>query len=137
MSHFPRLDEDIFNDDSLVDEHIFIISSSYPWYGYTLIYLQTMNLPQHLSRDDRQHIRQQNKNYIIISDTLYHRGVYAILHHCLTHEEFEFIINEFHSGACVFHLSGLAIAQNILQSHYFWPSIFKYCIEEVNKCRPF
>jgi hypothetical protein len=45
MSDFPRLDEDIFHDDSFTDEHIFLISSSYPWYEYILIYLQIMKLP--------------------------------------------------------------------------------------------
>jgi hypothetical protein len=55
-----------------------------------LIYLQTLKLPQHLSRDDRRRIRHQAKNYLIIDDTLYHRGVDNILHHCLNHEEVEF-----------------------------------------------
>ena len=47
---FPRLDEDIFHDDSFTDEYIFFISSSNPWYGDILIYLQTLKLSQHLSR---------------------------------------------------------------------------------------
>jgi hypothetical protein len=50
MSKFPKLDENIFHDDSFMDEHIFLISYSYPWYGNILIYLQTLKLPQHLSR---------------------------------------------------------------------------------------
>jgi hypothetical protein len=66
MSDFPRMDEDIFHDDSFIDEHIFLISSSDPWYGDILIYLQTLKLPQHLSRDDRRRICHQAKNYLII-----------------------------------------------------------------------
>jgi hypothetical protein len=66
ISDFPRLDEDIFHDDSFMDEHIFLISSLDPWYGDILIYLQTLKLPQHLSRDDRRRIRHQAKNYLII-----------------------------------------------------------------------
>jgi hypothetical protein len=45
MSDFPRKDEDIFHYDSLVNEKIFLISSSNPWYGDILIYLQNMKLP--------------------------------------------------------------------------------------------
>jgi hypothetical protein len=52
MSDFPRQDEDIVYDDSFVDENIFLISSLDPWYGDILIYLQTLKLPQHISRDD-------------------------------------------------------------------------------------
>jgi hypothetical protein len=60
-----------------------------------------------------------------------------IFHCCLTHEEDEVVLNEFHSGACGGHLSWLATTQNILQADYFWPSIFKYCIEVVKKCHPY
>ena len=41
-----------------------------------------------------------------------------------------------HSGACGGHLSRLATAQKILHDGYFWPSIFKYCVESVKKCHP-
>jgi hypothetical protein len=136
MSDFPRLDEDIFHDDSFMDEHIFLISSLDPWYGDILIYLQTLKLPQHLSRDDRRRIRHQAKNYLIIGDTLYRRGVDNILHRCLTHEEVEVVLNDCHSGACGGHLSGLVTTQKILRAGYFWPSIFKDCIEAVKKCHP-
>jgi hypothetical protein len=53
ISDFPRLDEDIFHDDLFVDEHIFLISYLDPWYGDILIYIQTLKLSQHLSRDDQ------------------------------------------------------------------------------------
>jgi hypothetical protein len=39
MSDFPRQDEGFFHDDSFMDENIFLISSSDPWYKDILIYL--------------------------------------------------------------------------------------------------
>ena len=74
------------------------------------------------------------KNYLIIGDTLYRRGVYFILRRCLTHEEAEIVLNDSHSGACGGHLSGLATAQKILRAGYFLPTIFKYCVEAVKRC---
>ena len=38
------------------------------------------------------------------------------------------MLNDCHKGACGGHLSGLSTAQNILREGYFWPSIFKYCV---------
>jgi hypothetical protein len=76
------------------------------------------------------------RNYLIIGDTLYHRGVDSILHHCLTHKEVELVLNYFYSGEGGGHLSRLATSQNILHVGYFWPTIFKDCIEVVNKCHP-
>jgi hypothetical protein len=46
------------------------------------------------------------------------------------------VLNDFHTGACGGHLSRLATANKILRDGYFWPSLFKYCIEAVKKCHP-
>jgi len=76
------------------------------------------------------------KNYLIIGDTLYRRGIDSILRRYLTLEEFESILNDYHSGAYGGHISGLAKSQKILRASYFWPSIFKDCIEAVKKWHP-
>jgi hypothetical protein len=52
ISKFPRLDENVIHVDSFEYEHIFLLSSSDPWYGYIVVYLQTLEFPQHISRDD-------------------------------------------------------------------------------------
>ena len=41
-----------------------------------------------------------------------------------------------HSGAYGGHLSGLETAHNILRAGYFWPMIFKYCVEAMKHCHP-
>ena len=71
-----------------------------------------------------------------MDDTLYCHGVDSILHPCLTHDEVEVVLNDFHGGACGGHLSGISIAQNILRAGYFWLSIFKDCVDVVNRCHP-
>ena len=137
MLDFPRLDEDIFHDDSFTDEHIFLTSSSYTWYGDILIYLQTLNLPHHLLRDNRRCICHQAKNYPIIDNTLYHRGVDNILCHFLNVKEVEAILIDCHNGACGGDLSKLATTQKILHVGFFLPSILKDFIEAVKNCHPF
>lgn len=76
------------------------------------------------------------KNYVIIGDTLYRRGVDSILSRCLTLEEAECVLNDCHSGACGGHLSRLATTQINLHASLFWPSIFKDYIEAVKHCHP-
>lgn len=46
-------------------------------------------------------------------------------------------MNDCHSGECDGHLSRLATTQKILQVGYFWPSIFKDCINVIQKCHSF
>jgi hypothetical protein len=116
ISDFPRLDEEIIHVDSFGYEHIFLVSSSDPWYVYILIYLQTLNFSHHISRDNRQRIRYQAKNYLIVDDILFHQGIDYILCHCLTHDEVESVLNHCHDGASGGHLSMLATTKNILRA---------------------
>jgi hypothetical protein len=118
------------------DESMFLISMSDPWYGDILLYLQTQRFHPSISRDERRRIRHHSKCYLIIGDTLYHRGIDTILRCCLTHEEVEQVLNDCHLGACGGHLSGMATTQIFLRAGYFWPSIFKDCIEAIKKFPP-
>lgn len=129
---FPR--EDFEENESLPNVLVMLISSSNPWYGEILIYLHTLKCPQNFSREERRHIRYNAKNYLIINDTLYRRGVDLILRWFLTHEEVESVLNDAHDGACRGHLSGLSTTQKILSAGFFWPTIFKDCMNSVRKC---
>ena len=65
--------------DSFLDEFLFLISTTDPWYGYFLIYLQTQRFHPNLSYDDRHRIRHHEKYYLILNDTLYRCGIDSIL----------------------------------------------------------
>ena len=65
--------------DSFPDEFMFLISTTYPWDGDLLIYLQTQRFQPHLSYDDSCHICHHAKYYLILNDTLYRRGIDSIL----------------------------------------------------------
>ena len=114
LSDLLGTNEVISYDESLVDDHLFLIDSSDLWYGSIIVYLQTTKFPSNVSKEERRRIRHQAKYYLIINDTLYRRGVDTVLWWCLTHEEAEKVLNDCHGGACGGHLSGLAIAQKIL-----------------------
>ena len=61
--------------------------------------------------DEQQRLRHVSKSYLIVDNTLYRHGVDSILRRCLTHEEAELVLNDWHRGACGGHLSRLSIAQ--------------------------
>ena len=52
ISDFPSEEEEGC-EDTFVDEHIFLISTLYPWYGDIIIYLQTLKIPTQLSWDEQ------------------------------------------------------------------------------------
>jgi hypothetical protein len=74
----PSIEMETVAEDSLLDESLFLISSDDIWYGYIIIYLQTQNFWPNLSSVDRRRIRYQSRQYIILCDTLYHRGIDSI-----------------------------------------------------------
>eukprot|EP00253_Pinus_taeda_P007752 PITA_07752 len=104
------------------------------WHGDILIYLQTQTFQPDTSRSQQRRIRYQAKDYLIIGDTLYCRGIDMVLWRCLTHEEAEKALNDCNLGACDGHLFGYATTQRILRVGYFWPTIFKDCIIVVRSC---
>ena len=53
ISDFLSEAKELVCEDTFVNEHIFLISNLYPWYGDIIIYLQTLKTPTHLSRDER------------------------------------------------------------------------------------
>ena len=87
IAKFPTKDTVVEEEDSFPDEHIFLISTSNPWYGDILIYLQTLKYPAAYSREEQCKLRLHAKNYLIIGDTLCRRGVDSVLLRCLTHEK--------------------------------------------------
>jgi hypothetical protein len=132
----PHTDEDTEPSDSLPNESMFLISTSDPWYGDILLYIQTQHFQPSISRDEQHYIRHNSKHYLIIGDTLYCDGIDTILRRFLTHEEAEQVLNECHLGACGGHLSRMDTTQKLLRVSYFWHSIFKYCIEAIKKFPP-
>ena len=110
MCDLPYASTEYEPSDSFQDEFLFLISTTDPWYGYLLIYLQTQRFQPTLSRDDRRDICHHAKYYLILNDTLYRRGIDSVLRRCLTHEEAKQVLNDCHSRACGGHLSRMAPA---------------------------
>ena len=131
LCDLPSIAIDSTMEPSILDESMFLISSSSPWYGDTLIYLQTQTFWSNTSHSQQRRIRHQAKYYLIIGDTLYYCSIDTIFRRCLTHEEAEKVLNDFHSGACGGHLSGYATTQS---ASYFWPTIFNNCIAIIRIC---
>jgi hypothetical protein len=131
---FPHSATENVAVDSLPNESLFLISTNDLWYGDIILYLQTQNFQLALSTTERCRIRYQARQYIILGDTLYHRGVDFVFRRCLTFDEAEKALNDCHSRACGVHMYGYATAQKILRVGYFWPSLFNDCITSIQKC---
>jgi hypothetical protein len=70
---------DVIPNESPIKGDMFLIASSDPWYADVLVYLQTLKCSALASRDENHRMCHPNKNYLILKDTLYRRGVDCIL----------------------------------------------------------
>jgi hypothetical protein len=75
---FPYSETENVAADSLSDESLFLISTNDLWYGDIIIYLQTQTFRPTLSSTDRRRIRYQDRQYIILEDTLYRCGIDSV-----------------------------------------------------------
>ena len=134
LCDFPSSSNDSTSKATIVDESLFLISSSDPWYGDIIIYLQTQTYSSNTSRSEQRCTQYQAKDYMTVNDMLYRHGVDTVLRRCLTHEEAKKVLIDCHSGACGGHQYSYAILQYILRARYFWPTMFKDCITIVRSC---
>ena len=79
MCYLPCSLMDIETIDSFLDEFLFLISTTDPWYGYLIIYIQTQRFHPNIYCDDHHCICHHAKHYLILNDTLYRRGIDSIL----------------------------------------------------------
>ena len=100
MCDLPHITEETQPIDSFSYESLFLISTFDPWYGYLILYLHTQRFHSQAHHDKHLRIPHHDKYYHIVNDTLYHRGIDAILRCCLMHEEAEIVLNDSHSRAC-------------------------------------
>jgi hypothetical protein len=105
---FPYSETENVAANSLPDEALFLISSDDLWYGDIIIYLQTQTFHPNLSSTDQRRIHYQSRQYIILGDTLYRRGINSVFRCCLTFDEAEKALNDYHYGAYGGHMSGYA-----------------------------
>jgi len=75
----PSSSNDSTSKASIMDESLFLISSSDPWHEDIFIYFQTQTFRPNTSHSEQRRTRYQAKDYMIIGDTLYHRSVDTVL----------------------------------------------------------
>ena len=61
IAEFPTEEDVVVEDDSFLDEYIFLIYTSNPWYRYILIYLHTLKCHVFFSREERRKLRIRAK----------------------------------------------------------------------------
>ena len=109
------------------DEHLFKVSFQIPWYADIVNYLACGVVPQEFSYQQKRKLRTDSRYYIWDDPLLFKRGDDMIIRRCVPENEQGKILNECHASPYGGHFSGERTAHKILQSGFYWPTLFRDC----------
>ena len=73
------------------------------WYANVIYYLQHMEAPSHLTKNEKRSTKFQAIRYVIIKGILWWRNFEGILLKCIDKEKAKEVLSEMHAGVCGGH----------------------------------
>ena len=122
-------------NDSFPDEHLLNVSHVLsPWYAHIVNYLAISQIPGGWSKQEKDHFFAKVKHYFWEDPELFHMGPDHIIRRCVPDEEQQSVLNFCHTLACGGNFSGKKTTEKVLQSGFYWPTLFKDAYEFFKTC---
>ncbi|PRQ60447.1 putative nucleotidyltransferase, Ribonuclease H [Rosa chinensis] len=115
------------------DEQLFVVDNL-PWYADIVNYLVSKFLPADLNKQQKKHFLSTVKHYFWDDPYLFKYCSDQIIRRCVSHEETQSILTFCHTYACGGHFGAKKTALKVLQSGFYWPSLFKDAYTFVTTC---
>ncbi|KAK9034765.1 hypothetical protein V6N11_076822 [Hibiscus sabdariffa] len=128
--HLSRLDNphnqdrDVEISDSFPDEKI-LFATAIPWYADIVNFLVSGIVPPDLSSQGHKKFRHDAKFFYWDEPYLFKQCVDQVLRRCVPEEEQKDIMYHCHAASCGGHFGGNRTAAKILQSGFYWLTLFK------------
>jgi hypothetical protein len=97
-------------------------------------YLLTGLLPK--AKDEATQLKIRAASYLVEDGILFKKSYMAPLLRCIGPEQSNYVIREVHSGICGTHAGTRTIVAKMMNLGYYWPTMHKDTITEVQKCGP-
>jgi len=111
--------DDYFPDESLLS------LSSIPWFANIDNFLASGFLPAHLDTQDKRKFLSNVQNFYWDDPYLFKYCPNQIYQRCILDNEVSSVMKFCHSEACEGHFSLRKTIEKILQSGFYWPTMFK------------
>ena len=112
-------------EERFPDEHVMNAESQEPWYADIVNYLVCNQWPEEFNAQQKKKLRHESKFYCWDEPYLYRLGPDHILRRCVPEYETHSILRSCHEAPYGGHFGGQRTAAKVLQSGYFWPTLFK------------
>ncbi|KAK1696352.1 hypothetical protein QYE76_013049 [Lolium multiflorum] len=124
-------------NDSFPNEQLAVIkvsSRDSPWYADYANFIVSKYLPPTFSAQQRRKFFYDLRHYFWDDPHLYKEGVDGILRRCVPEYEQQEILSKCHGSAYGGHHAGDRTAQKVLQSGFYWPTLFKDARKFILSC---
>nr|XP_028954741.1 uncharacterized protein LOC103427080 [Malus domestica] len=138
--HLSRLDENhgvgppLPLNESFPDEQLFVVQEKEPWYADFVNYLACGVLRDDISFQERKKFLAMVKHYIWDEPYLFKYCPDQIIRRCVPESEHQSILTFSHTLACGGHFGAKKTSLKVLQSGFFWPTLFKDAFDFCSKC---
>ena len=137
--HLSRLEGasvEVQVNDDFPDEQLLAIEDkrAVPWFADYVNYLVAKVIPPEFSYQQKKRFFTHLKHYYWEELILYKHCADQVIRRCVPEDEMNNILNHYHTLSCGGHFSGQRTAAKVLQSGFYWPSLFKDAHQFVSTC---
>ncbi|CAM8999221.1 unnamed protein product [Rhodiola kirilowii] len=134
LSRIVREEETGQITEAFPDEHLYAITSKVPWYAPIVNYLVGGTFPPSYSKAQSMKLKHDARFYVWDDPYLWKIGVDQMLRRCIPDIEIASVVSFCHEHACGGHFGPRRTARKILDSGFFWPSLFRDSYENYRRC---
>ena len=137
--HLSRLEgtrDDIPVNDEFPDEKLLAIEDkrAVPWFADFVNYLVAKVIPPEFNYQQKKRFFAHLKHYYWEEPILYRHCADQVIRRCVPEDEMHSIMNHCHTLPCGGHFGGKRTEAKVLQSDFYWPSLFKDAHQFVSTC---
>ena len=125
-----QINDDFPNEQLLAIEDIKLV----PWFANYVNYLMDKVLPPEFNYQQNKIFFAHLKHYYWEEPIFYRHCADQVIRRCVLNEEMESILNHFHTLACGGHFGGQRTIAKVLQSGFYWLTLFKDAHQFVSTC---
>ena len=137
--HLSRLEgakDDVPVNDEFPDDKLLAIEDkrAIPWFADFVNYLVAKVIPPEFNYQQKKRFFAHLKHYYWEEPILYRHCADQVIRRCVPEDEMHSILNHCHTLPCGGHFGGQRTVAKVLQSGFYWPSLYKDAHQFVSTC---